>query len=61
EEDLDLLVDVADNISPGLNWPPAYTTICVLGPSIPPPIMSALKRFRDEFLVHIKDGACPYG
>ena len=63
-EDLDLLVDVCDNISPGVGWPskfpPAMTTICPLGPSIPPPIISALGMFRDEFLVHIKDGACPY-
>ena len=34
-EDLDLLLDVCDNISPGLHWPPQQTTICVLGPSIP--------------------------
>ena len=31
--DLDLLLDVADNISPGLTWPPRQTTICLLGPS----------------------------
>jgi len=63
-EDLDLLMDVCDNISPGVQWPfkwpPAMTTICALGPSIPPSIASALGMFRDEFLVHIKDGACPY-
>ena len=63
-EDLDLLMDVCDNISPGVQWPftwpPAMTTICALGPSIPPSIYSALGMFRDEFLVHIKDGACPY-
>ena len=60
EEDLDLLLDVCDNISPGLNWPPQQTTICVLGPSIPSSIHSAIDMFRDEFLVHIKEGACPY-
>ncbi len=63
-EDLDLLMDVCDNISPGVQWPskwpPNMTTICPLGPSIPPPIVSALGMFRDEFLVHIKDGACPH-
>ncbi|HEX5630557.1 MAG TPA: NADH-quinone oxidoreductase subunit NuoF, partial [Acidimicrobiia bacterium] len=26
--DLDLLLDVSDNISPGLRWPPVMTTIC---------------------------------
>jgi NADH-quinone oxidoreductase subunit F len=60
EADLDLLIDACDNISPGLSWPPRQTTICPLGPSIPPPIMSAIRMFRDEMLLHIKDGACPY-
>jgi len=59
-EDLDLLLDVCDNISPGLQWPPQQTTICPLGPSIPPSINSALTMRRDEFLVHIKEGGCPY-
>jgi NADH:ubiquinone oxidoreductase subunit F (NADH-binding) len=36
------------------------TTICPLGPSIPPPIVSALGMFRDEFLAHIENGKCPY-
>ncbi len=61
EEDLELLLDVSDNISPSLSWPPQQTTICVLGPSIPPSILSALQLFRDSFLLHIKEGACPYG
>ncbi len=60
EEDLDLLLDACDNIAPGLTWPPQQTTICVLGPSIPSSIASAIRMFRDEFLVHIKEGACPY-
>jgi NADH-quinone oxidoreductase subunit F len=61
EEDLDVLIDACDNISPGLAWPPRQTTICVLGPSIPPSIVSALRMFRDEFLLHIKEGGCPFG
>jgi hypothetical protein len=36
EADLDLVMDACDNISPGVTWPPAQTTICVLGPSIHP-------------------------
>ncbi|MEC7716140.1 MAG: NADH-quinone oxidoreductase subunit NuoF, partial [Actinomycetota bacterium] len=32
-QDLDLLLDVCDNISPGITWPPKQTTICPLGPS----------------------------
>ncbi|MDA8315809.1 MAG: NADH-quinone oxidoreductase subunit NuoF [Actinomycetota bacterium] len=61
EEDLDLLLDVSDNISPGLQWPPQQTTICVLGPSIPSSIHSGIDMFRDEFLVHVKEGRCPVG
>ncbi|HWC10075.1 MAG TPA: NADH-quinone oxidoreductase subunit NuoF [Acidimicrobiales bacterium] len=59
--DLDLLLDVCDNISPGLSWPPQKTTICVLGPSIPASITSAIRMFRDEFLTHIDEGRCPFG
>ncbi|MGE3621505.1 MAG: NADH-quinone oxidoreductase subunit NuoF [Acidimicrobiia bacterium] len=47
--DIDLLLDVSDNISPGINWPPRQTTICPLGPSAVSPIASAIVRFRDEF------------
>ena len=61
EADLDLLMDVSDNIAPGLSWPPKMTTICVLGPSIPASIVSGIRMFRDEFLTHIKEGGCPYG
>jgi NADH-quinone oxidoreductase subunit F len=61
EEDLDLLLDASDNISPGLQWPPQQTTICVLGPSIPSSIHSAIAMFRDEFLLHVKEGRCPVG
>ena len=60
ESDLDLLMDVCDNISPGVRWPPAQTTICVLGPSIPPSVASGLRMFRDEFLAHIREGRCPF-
>ena len=60
EEDVDLVLDACDNISPGLEWPPKQTTICVLGPSIPSAIVSAAKMFRDELLVHVKEGGCPF-
>jgi NADH-quinone oxidoreductase subunit F len=61
EADLDLLMDACDNLAPGVSWPPRQTTICVLGPSIPSSIASALRMFRDEFLVHVKEGGCPHG
>ena len=41
-------------------FPYKYTTICVLGPSAVAPVTSAIYRFRDEFLAHIKDGRCPH-
>ncbi len=61
--DIDMLLDVADNISPGpypvaadesqgleaVPFPPKQTTICPLGPSSVAPIVSAIRRFRPEF------------
>ncbi len=61
--DIDKLLDVADNISPGpdpvaaweaeglpaIPFPPKQTTICPLGPSSVAPIASAIRRFRPEF------------
>ena len=52
-DDLELLLDVCDNISPGISWPPRQTTICPLGPSAVSPISSALRRFRDEFEAYL--------
>ncbi len=46
--DIDLLLDVCDNISPGLTWPPQMTTICPLGPSAVSPITSLMGSFREE-------------
>jgi NADH-quinone oxidoreductase subunit F len=60
EEDVDLLMDVCDNIAPGLTWPPKQTTICPLGPSIPSPIASSIRRFRDDYLAHVTEGRCPH-
>ena len=51
---------VCDNIVPGVSWPPAQTTICVLGPSIPSSVASGIRMFRDEFLDHIRQGHCPF-
>jgi NADH-quinone oxidoreductase subunit F len=61
--DLELLLDIGDNISPGpypvaahpevgleaVPFPPRQTTICPLGPSSVAPITSAVRRFRHEF------------
>jgi NADH-quinone oxidoreductase subunit F len=51
-EDVGLLLDVCDNISPGIAWPPKQTTICPLGPSAVSPIASAIVRFKDEFVAY---------
>ena len=58
-EDLDLLMDVCDNISPGIAWPPKMTTICPLGPSAVSPVASALGRFRSEFETYIANSTLP--
>jgi NADH-quinone oxidoreductase subunit F len=54
--DVDLLLDVCDNISPGLGWPPAQTTICPLGPSAVSPITSIMTHFRPEVEAMIRRG-----
>lgn len=51
--DLDMLLDVGDNISPGLNAPFSQTTICPLGPSAVSCVVSLNKFFRDEVLARI--------
>ena len=61
--DIDKLLDIADNISPGpypvaadpsqgldaVPFPPKQTTICPLGPSSVAPITSTIRRFRHEY------------
>ena len=59
--DAELLLDVSDNISPGLTWPPKQTTICPLGPSAVSPITSVSRYFKDELLQHIEQAGCPLG
>jgi NADH-quinone oxidoreductase subunit F len=50
--DVNKLLDICDNISPAITWPPRQTTICPLGPSVVSPIASAVVRFRDEFFAY---------
>ena len=54
--DADLLLDVSDNISPGLAWPPAMTTICPLGPSAVSPVVSLLRYFPEEVEANVGQG-----
>lgn len=72
KEDLELLLDIGDNISPGpfphpprpgydaVPFPYKQTTICPLGPSAVSPIESSIARFRDDYLAHIEGAGCPY-
>ncbi len=69
EEDIDLLLSIGSQISPGpypmaaweeegleaVSFPPKQTTICPLGPSSVAPITSALRRFRHEFEAKIAE------
>lgn len=57
--DLDMLLDVGDNISPGLNAPFSQTTICPLGPSAVSCVVSLNNFFRDEVLERIGAPADP--
>ena len=69
-DDLALLEDVGWGISPGpypgpgatpedttVPFPPRQTTICPLGPSAVAPVMSTLRRFRDEYVAYIERAA----
>lgn len=60
KEDLDLLLDVGDNICPGLNAPFSQTTICPLGPSSVSAIVSLDKFFRSDVEDHVREGRCPH-
>ena len=53
QEDLDLLVDVANNIE--------GRTICALGDAAAWPVQSFIKHFRDEFQYHIEHKRFPPG
>ena len=53
QEELDMLVDVADNIE--------GRTICALGDAAAWPVQGFLRHFRDEFQYHIDHGAFPPG
>jgi NADH-quinone oxidoreductase subunit F len=53
EEDLALLEELAKVIKDG--------TLCGLGQTAPNPVLSLLRYFRDEYLLHIQDKKCPAG
>ena len=49
-EDIDTLLDIADNIE--------GNTICPLGDAAAVPVISTVKLFRDEYVYHIEHGKC---
>lgn len=50
-EDLDKLIDLANNIK--------TNSLCALGQTAPNPILSTLAHFKDEYIAHIVDKRCP--
>jgi bidirectional [NiFe] hydrogenase diaphorase subunit len=52
-EDLRQLEELADMVK--------HTSLCGLGQGAPNPVFSTLRYFRDEYLAHIQDRACPAG
>lgn len=52
EEDLDVLLDTANNIF--------GRSFCALGDGATSPITSSLQYFRDEYIQHIELGRCPF-
>ena len=51
-EDLDLLLDVGERIN--------GTCLCPLGDSDAIAVASYVAKFREEFLAHVEEGACPF-
>jgi NADH-quinone oxidoreductase subunit F len=49
-EDIDTLLDLADNIE--------GNTICALGDAAAVPVISTIKQFRDEYVYHIEHKKC---
>ncbi|HEV7214648.1 MAG TPA: NADH-quinone oxidoreductase subunit NuoF [Chloroflexota bacterium] len=52
-EDMDLLQDLCDNIE--------GKTLCQFGYSVTWPVRFAIKKWREEFEYHIREGKCPAG
>ena len=51
ESELELLED--------LSWLVKEASLCGLGQTVPNPVMSTLRYFRDEYLAHIREKRCP--
>lgn len=51
EEDIDLLVELAEKIKIG--------SLCGLGQTAPNPVLTTIKYFRDEYDAHVRERYCP--
>ena len=51
EEDLELLEEISDAVK--------EASMCGLGQTLPNPVMSTVRYFRDEYIAHIRDKKCP--
>jgi bidirectional [NiFe] hydrogenase diaphorase subunit len=52
-KDLELLEELCEVVR--------FSSLCGLGQTSPNPVLSTLRYFRDEYLAHIQDHACPAG
>lgn len=50
-DDIERILYLAEGMQKG--------SLCGLGQLAPSPVLSALRHFREEFLIHIKEGRCP--
>ncbi|HLF86035.1 MAG TPA: NADH-ubiquinone oxidoreductase-F iron-sulfur binding region domain-containing protein, partial [Nitrospiria bacterium] len=52
DEDVDLLLDVANNIG--------GRTICALADGAIAPVISSIRHFGEDYRLHVKEAGCPY-
>jgi len=53
EEDLELLEEIGETMK--------VASLCALGQTAANPVLSTIRYFREEYLEHIRNGACPAG
>ena len=51
EEDLEVILSVSETME---------NSFCGLGMAAHNPVASTVRKFREEYLTHIKEGKCPY-
>jgi len=56
--DVDVLYDLAGNIGSVVDLKDSGKSLCALGDASTGPVMSSIKKFRDEYLYHIEHKSC---